>query len=54
MRWDTLYAKKTPVKKRNAPVEETPMEDSPAASENDESDSIPDGQLDLFHMMNNV
>ena len=48
LRWDTLYAKKPPVKKRNAPAEETPSVSTPTASEAGESSEVQDGQLNLF------
>ena len=48
LRWDTLYAKKPPVKKRNAPIQEKAPAETPVIPETEEPDAIPDGQLDLF------
>ena len=48
LRWDTLYAKKPPVKKRNAPAEETSLVATPPTSEADELSEVQDGQLNLF------
>lgn len=48
LRWDTLYAKKPPVKKRTAPTEETVVESAPSTSVSEEAETIQDGQLDLF------
>lgn len=48
LRWDTLYAKKPPVKKRNSPAEETPPLITPPISEADETSEMQDRQLNLF------
>ena len=48
LRWDTLYAKKPPVKKRNATEEETSPVTAPTASETDNASEMQDGQLNLF------
>jgi len=47
LRWDTLYSKKTPIKKQNIPVEEPPI-DIELAIDDEENDTPLDGQLDLF------